>query len=221
MIFLSVIRMINLHSHTIHSDGCLLPSELAVRYAAAGYRALAITDHADYSNIETAVKAVVTFCARWPANAPIKVLPGIELTHLPLEQFAPLVRFARREGILVIVAHGETAVEPVIPGTNRAALEAGIDILAHPGLISDEDAQFARDRGVFLEITSRRGHGNTNAHVAAQALKFGCRIALNHDAHAPEDIISPRQTRDIGLAAGLSEEKIDAVYADVAGFIAR
>jgi histidinol phosphatase-like PHP family hydrolase len=213
--------MINLHSHTLHSDGCLLPSELAVRYAAAGYQALAITDHADYSNIGTAVKAVMTFCAKWPANAPIRVFPGIELTHLPLVQFAPLVRFARREGILVVVAHGETTVEPVIPGTNRAAIEAGIDILAHPGLISDEDAQLAGDRGVFLEITSRRGHGNTNAHVAAQALKFGCRIALNHDAHAPEDIISLRQTRDIGLAAGLSEEKIDAVYADAAKFIAR
>ena len=125
--------MINLHSHTIHSDGCLLPSELAVRYAAAGYRVLAITDHGDTSNIESVVRSIVTFCKAWPKDSAIKVLPGVELTHLPLEQFKPLAKYARAHGIKVIVAHGETPVEPVIPGTNRAALEADIDILAHPG----------------------------------------------------------------------------------------
>jgi putative hydrolase len=207
--------MINLHSHTILSDGCLLPSELAVRYAAAGYQVLAITDHVDQSNIETVVRAIVKFCKAWPKNAPIKVLPGVELTHLPLQQFKPLAKYARARGIRVIVAHGETPVEPVIPGTNRAALEADIDILAHPGRITDADARFAGKRGVFLEITSRRGHGSANAHVAKQALKFGCRIALDHDSHRPEDILNPAQTRRIAVKAGLTKAQIDHVYAEI------
>jgi len=204
--------MINLHSHTIHSDGCLLPSEIAVRYAAAGYKVLAITDHVDASNIEAVVFSVVRFCEAWPKSAPIKVLPGVELTHLPLEQFKPLARYARRHGIKVIVAHGQTPVEPVIPGTNRAALEAGIDILAHPGRISDADARLAKKRGVFLEVTSRKGHCLTNSFVVRQALKFGCRLVLNHDSHAPLDIISPAKTAGIAVKAGLTAEQIDSIY---------
>jgi putative hydrolase len=205
--------MINLHSHTIHSDGCLLPSELAVRYSAAGYKVLAITDHVDSSNIEAVVPSIVKFCKAWPKNSPIKVLPGVELTHLPLNQFKPLAKFARSRGIKVIIAHGETPVEPVIPGTNRAAIEACIDILAHPGRISDADAKLAKKNGVFLEITSRNGHGRTNAFVAKQALKFGCSLVLNHDSHRPEDIISPAQTRAIAIKAGLTKKQIDLIYA--------
>jgi len=207
--------MINLHSHTIHSDGCLLPSEIAVRYAAAGYKVLAVTDHVDASNIETVVRSIVAFCKAWPKQSPIKVLPGVELTHLPLQQFKPLAKYARAHGIKVIVAHGETPVEPVIPGTNRAALEADIDILAHPGRITDADAQFAKKRKVFLEITSRHGHGSANAFVARQALKFGCRMVLDHDSHRPEDILSPAQTRRVGLKAGLTDAQIDRIYTEI------
>jgi putative hydrolase len=207
--------MINLHSHTIHSDGCLLPSELAVRYAAAGYRALAITDHVDQSNIEAVVRSIVKFCKAWPKSAPIKIIPGVELTHLPLQQFKPLAKYARARGIKVIIAHGETPVEPVIPGTNRAALEADIDILAHPGRITDDDARYARKRKIFLEITSRAGHGSANAHVARQALKFGCRMVLDHDSHRPEDILTPAQTRRIGVKAGLTGKQIDRIYAEI------
>jgi len=37
--------MIDLHTHSLFSDGELIPSELVSRAAAAGYRAIAITDH--------------------------------------------------------------------------------------------------------------------------------------------------------------------------------
>jgi len=44
--------MIDLHTHTTFSDGELIPAELARRAAKAGYRAMAMTDHADFSNLE-------------------------------------------------------------------------------------------------------------------------------------------------------------------------
>ena len=62
-----------------------------------------------------------------------------QLTHIPPEQFKPLAKYSRTHGIKVIVAHGETTMEPVAKGTNRAALMSDIDILAHPGMITDED----------------------------------------------------------------------------------
>lgn len=211
--------MYNLHTHTLLSDGVLLPSEVAMRYMAAGYKAIAITDHADYCNVKTIIPAILDFTGHWPKNSGIEVVPGIELTHLPLEQFKPLADYARKAGIKVIVAHGETPVEPVLKGTNRAALEADIDILAHPGLINDEDTKLAAEKGIFMELTSRRGHRERNEYVVKQALKFKAKLILNNDSHAPSDIITPQELSDVGIDAGLSKENIDKIYGDVSQFL--
>lgn len=213
--------MYNLHAHTFLSDGDLLPSEVTVRYQDKGYRVIAITDHADYSNIKQIAESVVEFCRRWPKNSPIKVLPGIELTHLPPEQFKPLAKLARKKGIKIIIAHGQTPVEPVAKGTNRLSLLADIDILAHPGLISDADTQLAARGGIFLEITSRSGHNQTNSHVINQARKFNAKLILNNDSHAPEDIITPKQLIKVGLDSGLTQVEIDKIYQDVKKFLIR
>ena len=213
--------MYNLHAHTFLSDGDLLPSEVAVRYQDKGYKVIAITDHADYSNIKQAAKAIVEFCRRWPKDSQIKILPGIELTHLPPEQFKPLANLSRKEGIKIVIAHGETCVEPVAKDTNHFALMADIDILAHPGLISDEDTKLAKKRGIFLEVTSRRGHSQTNAHVIKQARKFGAKLILNNDSHSPEDIIAPAELIKIGLDSGLTKTEIDKIYENVKTFLTK
>jgi len=211
--------MYNLHTHTLLSDGALLPSEVAVRYLSLGYKAIAITDHVDYCNIKSTVAAILNFTRHWPKSSGIKVLPGIELTHLPLEQFKPLSNYARKAGIKIIIAHGETLVEPVIKGTNRAALEADIDILAHPGLISDADVKLAKKKNIFLELTGRRGHRDANEYVGERAIKFGAKLILNNDSHEPEDIISPQSLTEVGINSGLSRKQIDKIYQDVTRFL--
>jgi len=211
--------MYDLHTHSLLSDGVLLPSEIAARYAASGYRAIAICDHADYSNIEYVVDAILNFSAHWPRDAKIKVFPGIELTHLPLKQFRPLAQYARKKGIKVIIGHGETLIEPVIKGTNIAALEADIDILAHPGLITDEEVRLAKKKGIFLELTARLGHRDTNAYVVERTLTQGANLILNNDSHRPEDIISPEVLKNFALKAGLSENDIVAMYNKVEKFL--
>ena len=211
--------MYNLHSHSLLSDGCLLPSELAMRYCAKGYTALAITDHADYSNIETVVRQITAFCTKWPKDFPIKLLPGIELTHLPLEQIKPLVKLCRSGGITVVIGHGETPAEPVLSGTNLAMLEAGVDILAHPGRLSDAEAKLARKKGVFLEITTRKSHGITNRHVVKKARQWQAPLIINHDSHEPSDILSIAQTRSIALSAGMSPTELDHAYSCAHQFI--
>lgn len=211
--------MFDLHVHSLLSDGVLLPSEIAVRYLTLGYKAIAITDHADYSNIEQTVNSILGFSRHWPKNSSIKVLPGIELTHLPLGQFKPLANYARKQGIKIIIGHGETLAEPVIKGTNIAALESDIDILAHPGLITDEEVKLAKKKGIFLEITSRSGHSDTNSHVVERVLKAGAGLILNNDSHAPEDIIEPKQLINIARKSGLSFKGINKIYRDVSKFI--
>jgi histidinol phosphatase-like PHP family hydrolase len=212
--------MYDLHTHSLLSDGELLPSELARRYEAKGFKAIAITDHVDFSNIKIVVPALVEFCKNWPKNR-IKVIPGIELTHIPLEHFKPLISYARKNGIKIIVAHGETTTEPVIAKTNKIAIGSGIDILAHPGRISREDVKFAKRKNVFLEITCRRGHRNTNTHVARLAMQLGAKLMINSDSHCPADIKGFSEFRRFGLKAGLNQTYLEKVLQDTSNFVGK
>lgn len=213
--------MYNLHCHSLLSDGVLLPSEIAIRYLDKGYKVIAITDHVDYSNIKEVTGAILKFCRNWPKDSPIKVLPGIELTHLPLSQFKPLAAYARKQGIKIIVAHGESPAEPVAKRTNQAALNADIDILAHPGLISDKEVRLAKQKGIFLEITTRHGHAKTNRYVAKKALKLRAKLIINTDSHAPSDIISPKQVQRFAYKAGLTVRDINKIYRDIQAFLSK
>lgn len=198
--------MIDLHTHTLFSDGELIPAELIRRAAVAGYSALAITDHVDLSNLDFILPRVIESADIYGAAWGIKVVPGVELTHIPPAQIAAAAERARTLGARIIVCHGETLVEPVATGTNAAALAADIDILSHPGLISEEEVRLAAERGICLEITTRRGHSLSNGHVAQLARKIGAKLVVNNDAHAPGDLVSPEMARRIALGAGLSEE---------------
>lgn len=186
---------------------------------AKGYKTIAICDHADYSNMKSLIESILLFTRNWPKDSKLKVLPGIELTHLPPRQFKPLAKIARAKGIKIIVGHGETPVEPVVSGTNRAALEADIDILAHPGLITDEDAKLAAKKGIFLEVTARKGHCTTNKHVIKQALKFGAKMIIDTDSHRPENILSLDEIKSVGKKYGLNAKQIDKIYKDVENFL--
>jgi putative hydrolase len=204
--------MIDLHTHSIFSDGVLVPSELVRRAVMKGYEVIAITDHGDASNLDFIIPRVTAACRDLGKRWKIKALPGIELTHIPPENFGALTKQARRLGAMVVVAHGETLVEPVHPGTNRAAIEAGVDILAHPGLITKKDAELAAKKGVYLEITTRKGHSLSNGHVARIAEGTGARLVVDTDSHEPGDLVTDDQARDILFGAGLSRKQADRVF---------
>jgi putative hydrolase len=203
--------MIDLHTHTIFSDGVLIPSELVRRAQVLGIDAIGITDHGDASNIDFIIPRIVAVSEELNRANQIRTLPGIELTHVPPSQIASLAKQARALGARVIVVHGETIAVPVAPGTNAAALQADIDILAHPGLIREEEVREAAKRGIFLEITARKGHSLTNGHVAAFAKRFGAAMILNTDTHEPSDLVTEQYARRVALGAGLSEADFEGM----------
>jgi len=198
--------MIDLHTHSLFSDGELIPSELVRRAAVKGYRAIAITDHADLSNIDFIAPRIAKVSIALSEAWGIRVIPGVELTHVPPADIEGLAKEARKLGARLVLCHGETIAEPVSPGTNKAALSSGIDILTHPGLITKEDAELAARRGIYLEITARKGHSLTNGHVAKTALAAGAKLLLNTDAHSPGDLITREDAEKVVFGAGLSLE---------------
>lgn len=213
--------MIDLHTHSLLSDGELLPSELIRRAAVKGYQALAITDHVDLSNIDWVISRLVKDCLALKKSFQIEVLPGAEITHVPPESIQSLAEEARRLGAKVVVVHGETIVEPVAPQTNLKALLSPIDILAHPGLITEEEVMLAKRNGIMLEITARKGHSLTNGHVARLALAAGAAMVLNTDGHSPDDLLTDEQARRIALGAGLSEADYEQMSVNAREIIRR
>jgi histidinol phosphatase-like PHP family hydrolase len=177
-----------------------------------GYEVIAITDHADSSNLDFIIPRLAAACKELNSRWSIKALPGIELTHIPPDMFEELTKRARSLGAAIVVAHGETLVEPVFPGTNRAAIEAQVDILAHPGLLTKEEAELAAKNGVYLEITTRKGHSLSNGHVAKIAAATGAKLVIDTDTHEPNDLVTDEQARNILLGAGISADAIPTIF---------
>lgn len=201
-------RRCDFHTHTVFSDGELIPMELIRRATVSDHRAIAITDHASFSSIDWIAEQISKDCARADAWG-IEAIPGVEITHVPVKYLDEAVRLARKAGAELVVVHGETPVEPVEHGTNRAAASnSEVDILAHPGAISEEDAQLAADNGVYLEISCRKGHSLSNGSVASMAVKTGARLLVNTDAHSPEDLSSMATATTVARSAGLDPEQI-------------
>ncbi|MBW1768984.1 MAG: histidinol phosphate phosphatase domain-containing protein [Deltaproteobacteria bacterium] len=203
-----------MHTHSFLSDGELIPSELVRRLEFLGYSAVAITDHADSSNLDFLVPKIVQAARDLNNSQSVRVIPGVELTHVPPALIRPLVKKARELGARLVLIHGESIVEPVVPGTNRAGLEAGVDIIAHPGLITIEELKLAAEKGIFLEISARKGHSFTNGHVAKLTSEVGAQLVLNSDAHSPGDFMTEEFARKVVEGAGLPSDSFSTLQSN-------
>jgi putative hydrolase len=188
--------------------------ELIRRASEKGYRGIALTDHVGIGSLERLIREIVEDCRIARELWGIAAIPGVELTHLPAQAVAQAARRAKELGAWIVVVHGETVVEPVEKGTNLAAVRSpDVDILAHPGLITVEEARLAASNGVFIEVSARKGHSLTNGHVVKTALAAGCKMLLDSDAHDSPDLLSPELATAILLGSGLGEKESKEVLA--------
>jgi putative hydrolase len=192
------------HTHSFHSDGVLSPLELIRRAAVQGYSAIAITDHVAVGSLARIIKEISEDCALARAHWDILAIPGVEITHVPPKAVSETAKRAKELGACLVVVHGETPIEPVEKGTNLAAVQSAyVDILAHPGKLTAEEASLAARNDIFIELTCRKGHSESNSHVAAVSQKAKARLLLNSDAHDEGDLLTLRS-----VAAVLGHLKI-------------
>lgn len=211
--------MIDLHTHTFLSDGELLPSELVRRAKMKGYRIIGISDHVDITNIEHVVSAMVKLSTKMEFYEGITILPGVEITHVPKGLIKEMIALARKLGIFYVVVHGETIVEPVQEGTNREAIEGGADVLAHPGIITEAEVVLAREKGVLLEISGRKGHSLGNGRVGVLAKQMGAPLVFNTDAHSPSDLVTEEEARKVVVGAGLTADDFYTMQQNALDFV--
>ena len=203
------------HTHTLLSDGSLSPMEMIRRAMVQGYQTIALTDHVGLGRLEHIIQESAKDCSLAQARWNIIAIPGVELTHVPASAIDEAARQAKNLGARLVVVHGETITEPVEPGTDLAAIQSPyVDILAHPGFITLEEARLAVENGTFLEISARKGHSLTNGHVLRLALQTGARLLVNSDAHEPSDLLTDAFARSVVQGAGLDEHLLQEVLQD-------
>ena len=178
--------MIDLHMHSIFSDGELIPAELVRRAMNRGYRAMAITDHADHSNIDFIIPRIVKACRILSEAHNMRIIPGIELTHVPPGLIRELTEEARKLGAGIVVVHGETIAEPVLAGTNRAALESAVKANA-------SDAEIERAAAAVSALHTQ--------HVASMAKRFAKFYA----------ILTPEQKEKAEELRGRMKERVQGM----------
>lgn len=203
-------KLTDFHTHTFLSDGVLSPAEQIRRFVVNGFFAMAITDHVDSSNIDFILNSLINLQEDFQDE--IIFIPGVEITHVPPYRIPILAKKAKEKNFLVVV-HGETIVEPVAEGTNLTAVSCpDVDILAHPGNLSFEEAETAKENDVYLEITTRGGHDLGNGRVARFALEAGAKLILNSDFHAPRDFLSVKKAKATARGAGIPEKYFDQLF---------
>lgn len=194
------------HTHSYLSDGELSPVELIRRAVVNGYGAIAITDHLGPGSLERVIKEVTVDCELVQKYWNIMAIPGVELTHLPPDSIDEIARLAKKLGAKIVVVHGESVAEPVTEGTNLAAVKSShVDVLAHPGLITDQEATIAAENGIFIELSARKTHSTTNHHISFTAIRNKAKLLINSDAHDEDDLLTVDVVESILKKMGITE----------------
>jgi len=201
------------HTHTFLSDGENSPIGL-IRFAVvAGYRCIGITDHASYSNLDYLIERIKKDCQLAEKYWDIIAIPGVELTNVPAKSIDGMAKDAKEIGAKMVVVHGESIVEKVEQGTNLEAVKSRyVDLLAHPGIFTPDEAKAAAKNDVYIEITSRKGHSLTNGMIVKVGREAGVKFLINSDAHSHKDLFQSDFQSKVGLGAGLEEGEVHHIF---------
>lgn len=202
------------HAHTYLTDGQLSPTDMWRHADRLLHRALALTDHVALEDPKPLLDRLHAEARAWEGS-PLLTVVGVEISMVPPRRIADVARAARRAGAEIVIVHGETPVEPVPAGTNRAAIEAPeVDLLAHPGLLTEAEAELAHAHETVLELSARRGHSLANGHVAQRALAAKADLVVDSDAHHADQLVSFEFARTLAAGAGLSEQGVASAIAE-------
>jgi DNA polymerase (family 10) len=210
LVELSDIRA-DLHMHSTWSDGRADIRTMAEAARARGYSHIAITDHSAYIGMTHGLDAerlraqrreIAALNAAYAAQGiPFRILCGVEVDMTPEGSLALPDDVLAELDIVVASAHiqlrqsPEAATERLL----RAVRNPHVDIIGHPvgrmlgsreGAPVDIDAlaRAAAEYGVLLEVNSGPTRLDLEGPAVRRALELGATIAINSDAHHPDNL---------------------------------
>ncbi len=201
----------DLHMHSTWSDGRADIRTMAEAARARGYSHIAITDHSAYIGLTHGLDAerlraqrreIAALNAAYAAQGiPFRILCGVEVDMTPEGSLALPDDVLAELDIVVASAHiqlrqsPEAATERLL----RAVRNPHVDIIGHPvgrmlgsreGAPVDIDAlaRAAAEHGVLLEVNSGPTRLDLEGPAVRRALELGATIAINSDAHHPDNL---------------------------------
>jgi DNA polymerase (family 10) len=210
LVELSDIRA-DLHMHSTWSDGRADIRAMAEAARARGYSHIAMTDHSAYIGLTHGLDAerlraqrreIAALNAAYAAQGiPFRILCGVEVDMTPEGSLALPDDVLAELDIVVASAHiqlrqsPEAATERLL----RAVRNPHVDMIGHPvgrmlgsreGAPVDIDAlaRAAAEHGVLLEVNSGPTRLDLEGPAVRRALELGATIAINSDAHHPDNL---------------------------------
>jgi DNA polymerase (family 10) len=210
LVELSDIRA-DLHMHSTWSDGRADIRAMAEAARARGYSHIAMTDHSAYIGLTHGLDAerlraqrreIAALNAAYAAQGiPFRVLCGVEVDITPEGSLALPDDVLAELDIVVASAHVQLRQSPEAATERllRAVRNPHVDIIGHPvgrmlgsreGAPVDIDAlaRAAAEYGVLLEVNSGPTRLDLEGPAVRRALELGATIAINSDAHHPDNL---------------------------------
>jgi len=210
LVELSDIRA-DLHMHSTWSDGRADIRTMAEAARARGYSHIAITDHSAYIGLTHGLDAerlraqrreIAALNAAYAAQGiPFRILCGVEVDMTPEGSLALPDDVLAELDIVVASAHVQLRQSPEAATERllRAVRNPHVDMIGHPvgrmlgsreGAPVDIDAlaRAAAEHGVLLEVNSGPTRLDLEGPAVRRALELGATIAINSDAHHPDNL---------------------------------
>ena len=201
----------DLHMHSTWSDGRADIRTMAEAARARGYSHIAITDHSAYIGLTHGLDAerlraqrreIAALNAAYAAQGiPFRILCGVEVDMTPEGSLALPDDVLAELDIVVASAHVQLRQSPEAATERllRAVRNPHVDIIGHPvgrmlgsreGAPVDIDAlaRAAAEHGVLLEVNSGPTRLDLEGPAVRRALELGATIAINSDAHHPDNL---------------------------------
>jgi DNA polymerase (family 10) len=201
----------DLHMHSTWSDGRADIRAMAEAARARGYSHIAMTDHSAYIGLTHGLDAerlraqrqeIAALNAAYAAQGvPFRILCGVEVDITPEGQLALPDDVLAELDIVVASAHVQLRQSPEAATERllRAVRNPHVDMIGHPvgrmlgsreGAPVDIDAlaRAAAEHGVLLEVNSGPTRLDLEGPAVRRALELGATIAINSDAHHPDNL---------------------------------
>ena len=184
------------------------PARMALTAAQAGYDAVVLRNHTgadEYPSFEV------------PDDPPVPVDEGVEVRAENVEEMHERVRRAEGDAQVVAVHGGDEKI-------NRAAVDAGVDLLAHPnrGRGTSFDHVLAREaaeRGVAVELSlapvlrasgGERVEAIRDLHTTLKLVrKYDTPFVVSADPHTHLQVRAPRETHALARLVGIEDDEFE------------
>lgn len=212
--------IIDLHMHSTISDGTLHLEELVEVAMDRGYSAMAFTDHVFFDNYKRIADKIINWVDKNQEHyKDIVLIPGVEITFATPKEIGIITKDVRAMGSKCVVVHGEASFERTPKGTNDAAIEHGVNVLAHPSYITKEQVVASLKTGTAFELSARDCYNYANKQIAETVLQNGGKMVINSDSHQIGAMLSKHKVLETAKIANLTEEQLSNLKNDTVDIV--